>query len=445
MKEFEGAVKEVNVGLRLRDTVEGYSVLRNLEPYPTGLRQVTSLSGDLVSGEWPKYLTTDYYLLKFVKSGSNIHLYEDTTFVQNLGAISRVHVAGIGRYYLLICENSSGTLTQWERLSDGLYAGPSSGIPLSRTAYFFNGQLVAGGFTTPAGELADLGPGYVGWSSIGRVDFRPSLYRDAGYLPVPWLDQGEGEVWWVGPLGKGLVVFGSGGYGVMAPVSQPVSGWTFKQVEHTLMLGATACHSVEAGAVCVTSKYELILVNPEGQIAARGYEEFFEPLCTTGHSLHITYDKAERRWFFTNGLKCYCLSSMGLFEVGQLVYSVVRFKGVSYAAVGAASSGWELVTGDQDFGFQSIKSLESVAVDIRSSDASLKGVAQYSLGGSWSETSSMPLNPSGIGHPRIAGVKHRVGLSGTGTFTHLNSIRLRIKTTDKRFIRGVTNASAANN
>lgn len=249
--------------------------------------------------------------------------------------ISQIDVGDFGTYYTVSVlghdSNGDAISASWERIPhvfegvNSLRILPSDNMPAFITSCNYHGQIVVGGITDFSTYLTgidgDVQQSYVWWSGIGSHEFRPNCDPTAGFLQAPWQKVDKGEVLKVETLGKGVIVYGD--YGALLlkhVVVENASTFGFERVSGPGIISGNHMDGDGSLHCFVDTNNELWLADAGHKFEKLGYKEYIKDL--NNKDIIMTYVPQKKRFFFSDGIKGYCLTEFGLYSTNQLVTGV---------------------------------------------------------------------------------------------------------------------------
>ena len=489
MKEFESSFTALANGLRAFENSSDPALLECFNALPMGAEglqpheAVTLIEPLLpdcgswtVSWPWPQIVFGSYYALGFALADTedcstgvpyeddSLMLYEivkDGSWsvdpMWDLGPVSmidQVDVADFGQFYVVSTfgydADDEPVVESYHRLpginkpniqyqaaeidgNDG-----AAEFPAFITACNFNGQAVVGGILSDNPIWHDRDLHSVCWSGIGNFDFNPERTMEAGFADLDWGQNGQGIVYKVRKLGQQVVAFGSGGISLLMPVSDPVSTYGIRNLS---MPGVASGNHVAGdetivGWIDVNNDFWLMDANAKSK--KLGYREWLSALTGT---IIVSYVPGRKRFFISNGTKGYVLAEGGLYECHQcLTGGGLHQEQLCGFFVNNADYEWRVETTDLDFKQRAFKTVEFVEVHGASELVSARVKYKSTLVGSFNALAWKSVNPHGVLFETASGSDFRIGVKGTDyrlSTDIIDGIKVRVKLTDKRNIRGL--------
>jgi len=424
---------------------------------------ISASSGTWTVGDnwpWPRmYLLTRYTLAVAVDT-TNLSLYEMTlvggvitaTKVQVLGTlatIDSVHIADFGPYYVVtvskstppnvIYTRSPTAESELEALEEPLWRL----MPPSKTCCNYKNQLILGGIVSDDYKWSSLGSASVAWSAIGHTEFDPQNDPTAGFMPMPWSGIDGATIQKVMKLGKVVRVYGNFGVSDLVPTNNQ-HGVSFGKHD-VVGYGSIAADTVDGDQfvqVFLNADYDLCLSTSEG-VKVLGFRRHMENL--TGADTIIVYDRKARRFYISDGVLSYVYNEHGMYSTNQCVTSIGRINGQLGGFIKDNSdSDIRVKTTETDFGVSGMKTVEAVEsgvdYDVSTSYAMKLALSgNYTYRGDYITLGYDKFNIRGIATKKMTARDFKFLLKSTfiaGSAFNLNSLKIKIKYSDKRNIRG---------
>lgn len=439
MREFELEYKGLGAGLRRRSrTVRseyGLTECYNLVPQELGLEPYDPISmpftSKAVNWPFPQVLTLSKYHLLLEPSGAyTIDDDFNLTAVLNGSENSKGlwHVADFGTYVLLTDGATfiyfDTTYELWKR-----QVNPSSTLPLVNTVCAFNGQCVAGGINS---DWYDCDGNSVIWSKIGSLDFLLDQMNLSGYHHMPI----KGEVLCVKPLGKGVVVYGSTYIMLMFPAEQ---SFGFHKLGSYGLCGRDAVAGDLRHHVFVDLSGRLRMIDSEFNVKDLGYQEFFYPLL--GEDIIASFNPVTGEFNFCTEDMNYILTDKGaLASHLQCITSIgITDQGVICMAENLSDTSGYFTTDSIDFHQRGQKTIQAATFALES-DQSCQAAIDWRNNhkNSYQRSPLKPVNQEGVAHLPVAGSDLRVHFyTPDYTNTFVDTMTVKYKVTDKRYLRGI--------
>ncbi len=433
---------------------------------------ISSVTGTWAVGSnwpYPKLYFTDYYIMAVAVKGSNLAVYDMTnsgnvwtaTEKIDLGAkagIVSVDIATADKYTLIVV-NHGATKKVYERVpSTGVISETAvTVIPGGNSCCNLGGQFFIGGLYSTGAPWSSVNSCSVAWGDIGSNIFLPGAVVGtsdlvAGYRKMPWDENGNNDVWKVLTLDDMVIVYGDHG---VAALKNKTVGDKYVGYRHAMSMkefksaGAISTYAVNGDGknhCFVDTNYDLNLVTKEG-IKNLGYRRLMSAM---SGEIVVSYDKARKRFYISDGLVCYVLNDSGLYSTNQCVTSVGDYKGILTAFVKDNSdTKIRLTTTPFDGMAQGNKTVEAVetgAVYDTVADETIEGslYTKYDYKGDFIQDDWVTLNERGIFTKKLTGREFKVSLRGdyeAGAEFSFNSLMVKLKSSDKRNIRGRYNVS----
>jgi len=431
---------------------------------------------------WPKIFFGRYYTLAFViGEDDELWVYElycttgdawTATAVKSLGAttyIDKVEVADFGEFYAV---SRFGVVANVVYI-DGFLRDPSGrtvdlptdSVPAFGTCCNFNGQAIIGCIAHGDDDhWGDLGYNSIMWSRIGRFNFRITpldsgdvvkdgklwVQPDVGWTNMKWGEWRTGVVHRIMKLGKGVMVYGDGGTGLLHPVVEPAV--TFEPVESVGPAVRSGNHVAgdENQQIAIDDRDEVWRFS-SGESEKLGYRDYIGDL--TAGSIHISYVPNRQRYYISDGSTGFCLTPFGMYETNQLISSAGLYRG-TLCGFFIDSEDYEarIETDIFDYNQRGMKTISGIEVGgdfYDGSDTALKVSIKYRYdhkASGFSQTSWVVLNPEGQAVIPVTAPEVKLCLKADDyrdNTLSLDYIKARIKMSDRRFIRGAYDASHA--
>lgn len=422
---------------------------------------------------WPQARLGQFYTIGLTVEGTALKIYElycDTsdvwqaenvaTLVANYANVDAVSIAMFDRFYMLGYFNDSGAaITVGSRIRNpGSVAPIITTMPTDRIPKFgcccnYNNQPLIGCIDNGSDDnFGDMGYNTVAWGGIGRADFRIGEDRTAGYMHMPWGEQQTGIVHSIMKLGSQVMVYGDGGKAALIPVSQPVSGYGLQELTGLGVRSGNHVAGNESIHGFVNSDNEFWLIDAKLKMEKLGYKEFIEDLTTS--EIKVSYEGKRKRFYVSDSSTCYCITEHGAFSIDQLVTSVGDYRGTLCGFWDDSGDDEIRITTDTfDLGLRAFKTLVTLEVGNNyysdggadELSVSLKFRSEYQKDkDSFSQSDWIRLNPTGIAMPMVTANEFRARLKGDtyhSATVNIDSLKARVKLSDKRAIRGIYGSS----
>lgn len=298
-------------------------------------------------------------------------------------------------------------------------------------------------FTVPDGALSmriniggwgvanDEKKNWVGWSKIGEANFTLDRTNDAGFRPMSW----NGYVYQVKKLGKGVVIYGSGGVTLAMPVAEPHPTFGFKDLYFTGVKNKTAVGGDEFTHYFIDDLGALFKVTEQG-LEYMGFEEFLLPLTYPV----LLYDPADHRLYISDATTGGYVLREDVLTGGHTGLSgLYRIKNV-LTAIGPDTIEVDpvyIVTDVIDFKRRGMKHIEEMQFGV-SADMTLYAAIdyRYDKGEVFKTTRWVRLNKEGVAKIPCTAVEFKVRLKADvlGSFD-ISYIKFQHKYVDQRFTR----------
>lgn len=438
MKEFELQYKDLGVGLRRESrTVRNRAGLvscYNLVPRETSLEPYSPIScpfSATVTWPFPQIFTLSKYNL-YVLNGSLYSFDEDfnlTLLLIGPGWDAEPwHVADFGTY--VIMSNTKGVM--YYDVTAGLWKrsfSPTSTYPSMSSVCNFNGQLIGCGVTS---SWYDCDSNSVVWSDIGSLDLTLDQMNLSGYQHMPV----KGNALCVKPLGKGVVIYGDTYVYYMYPAMQTFG---FMQLAGYGIANRNAVAGNVHQHAFVDSTGKVRFINAELAIKELGFQEFLYPLLE--ETLIASFNEAENEYHFCTDAVNYILT-----EEGKLASHLQSITSIGSTADGPICMAQDLsdesgffITDSLDFALRGQKTIQALEFGLNSDqDCQAAVMWKNNYQGSFTQSPYRPLNHEGVAHVFAAGSDIRAKFyTPDYSYTFVDSLRIKYKVTDKRFVRGI--------
>lgn len=466
MNEYEHTLKDFHSGLRTTsklpigtDTlVECYNARageHELEPYLPVVEVPIALPAEYVGIDvpwpFPQIVGCRDYAFVIYRNlddeWDDIYLINPDWSLTHLANINFLHYGTITRRYEAIDFGTFVALTNgvcyfWYDTTVNLWRHGNyshgttlTGVPVPTSWCAYRGQIVAGGFVST--DVTDWWDGFginaVGWSNIGEASFLYDLRNVAGHRPLPW----PGQVRHVLPLHKGVVVYSTGGVGVLIPAREPVVTYQWEPLSDLGVLD-DAYGSVAGGDLSshlfITKDGKLNQITADFKIKTLDYWEFISELS------HPVINKDPNGDFYISDAEtCYLLTDYGMSTCHQRVKSIAEISKVVYATLDDnLDHEFRVKHHEIDFEMRGQKTIFTLEHGLTAkacySDVEWKTdkVRDFKSSG-WKL-----INSQGISVNKIAGTEFRLALRALSYEDVKHSyVKIRWKMTDMRSIRGV--------
>lgn len=486
MKEFESSFNNITAGLKAFESGKGTGLLECFNAMPMGeegllpheeISKITipteSLGSWSVSWPWPQVVFGSYYTLGFAPTDDVISLFEmyydgedwsvdQMTDVGTASEINQIDVIDFGQFYAVSCfgyDASDVPVIETMIRLPGIEK-PSYQFELARVyedagddylcprfpkficGCNFNGQAVVGGILSDHPMWNERGLHSVCWSGIGTFDFNPERDRTAGFADMDWGLNGQGIVYKIIKVGNAVGVFGSGGISLMIPVSEPMVTFGKKNIS---FLGIASGNHIagDDSIVCFVDRYkDLWMMGSDLKLKKLGYRNWIRDL---DDDFRITYVPEKKRFFISDDSICYALTESGMYSCHQLPTAAGIYGGELWGFFkDTGDYEWRVETDELDFKQRAFKTLQFIEVHGAGEDT--YAMVKYKnnvADDEFSELQWRNLNPQGIVYYPVSSSEFKISLKGDNyreSDLLLSSLKLRVKQTDKRNIRGLYNA-----
>lgn len=427
---------------------------------------ISSISGTWeIGANWPypKLFFTDSLIFAVTVKASSLALYEMTnvddvwiaTEKFDLGSASEIISVDIASFdkYAVIVVNKGATKVIYERnITTGAITSTAVTImPGGNSCCNYKGQLIIGGLYSTGAPWSTMTTCSVAWGDIGSNIMIPGdgVTKDivAGFMKMPWDENDTGKVYKVLTLADMVMVYADNGIGY---IQQTIVGkYPAMKTKTLLKSGIISTYAVNGDENIhgfVDKNYDWNTV-VDGKIQNLGYRNFMKTL--TGEII-VTYDASNERFYISDGLLCYVFVTDGMYTTHQCVSSIGRYKKILCGFIlSNADTKIRLGTSATDFGIQDNKTVESVETGIvydTSANEIVYGklATRYDYKGDFITLDYTYLNERGIFTQKLTGREFKVFLQGeyeAGALFSLNSLRVKIKQSDKRNTRGRLNVN----
>lgn len=271
---------------------------------------------------------------------------------------------------------------------------------------------------------------WIGWSKIGEANFAMDRVNDAGFRPMEW----TGYVYQILKLGKGAIVYGSGGVSMAVPVTEPMATFGFREVLNVGVKNRTAVAGDETVHYFIDNTGCLWKLTQEGLLKL-GFEEFLLPL----EYPVLIWDKESKRLHIGDSNTGYIVHNdamgggygglTGLYRVGS------EYKAISNVIV--PNNPIYIVTDVMDFGHRGIKTIENFQLGLNVGSKVLAAIDyRYRVDQPFKTSRWAALNIEGVVHLRVAATDFRIRVRTIDhTQFELSYINIQYKSIDKRYMR----------
>ena len=341
---------------------------------------------------------------------------------------------------------------------------PSDACPTFITCCSYKGQPILGGIISTDSTWTQLGHASVCWGAIGQWEFRPQNNRTAGFIRMPWADWDNGRVLKVAQLKDRIIVYGNAASCALVPYAKEhITGFG---LEDNVMGPGIASGFHFAGDsdkhLIIGNDNNLYTVNETGDYGKAlgfkklGYKEYIEEMILEnndykqGTPLCMSYDSLHKRFYISGVESSYCLTEFGLYQCHQSTTGVGRYRGVTLTGFTKDLGDYEArMTGDTvDMRLRGMKTLETIEYGLDSgSDAygALDFSYNYDYNSLYRSSSWKPISKNGTVYPGITAPDFRVKFKSNDyrDGIKLDYTNCKWKMSDKRSVRGMTNANKA--
>lgn len=278
--------------------------------------------------------------------------------------------------------------------------------------------------------------------------------NEQGFAPMPYL----GKVIDIRPLGQYVIVYSTGGIMALETIASPEP--TMRQIPiGQIGVHAQGCVDGDLSKhLFIDQSGSLWLLEANLQLKPLGYREFFSPLL--GFGLNVTFSADPKttdfgEFYLGDGTKNYVYNGVGLYSTDQAVTSANYFQGHTKgfgSDMTVDTYVGELVYDRHDFNWPGKKHIESVYISLAESEDNNEDTAdvlvavdyRYAKTEQYKTTSYKAVNADGFVAFPVFGLDFRIRVK-VNDFTRvdINGIRVNIKTSDKRYVRGLLSTSGS--
>jgi hypothetical protein len=281
---------------------------------------------------------------------------------------------------------------------------------------------------------------------------------------MPWADWDNGRVLKVAQLKDRIIVYGNAASCALVPYAKEhITGFG---LEDNVMGPGIASGFHFAGDsdkhLIIGNDNNLYTVNETGDYGKAlgfkklGYKEYIEEMILEnndykqGTPLCMSYDSLHKRFYISGVESSYCLTEFGLYQCHQSTTGVGRYKGTVLAGFTKDLGDYEArMTGDTvDMRLRGMKTLETIEYGFNSgSDAygAIDFSYNYDYNSLYRSSSWKPISKNGTVYPGITAPDFRVKFKSNDyrDGIKLDYTNCKWKMSDKRSVRGMTNANKA--
>uniref|UniRef100_A0A6M3JA26 Uncharacterized protein n=1 Tax=viral metagenome TaxID=1070528 RepID=A0A6M3JA26_9ZZZZ len=402
--------------------------------------------------------------------GSNVKVYATETDIYELDdnwtmthkatatAGERWDFLDFGLYVLLL--NRTSIVTRDPSSGSYTVSSSMSGFPRFSTGCNFKGQIVGGNIRT---NWYDCGSGSLIWSDIGSAMFTPGVKNVAGYRHTPW----KGKVLRVKRLGDVVVAYCENGIGILAPHEQTFG---FKELLDIGIKGRAAVEGTVNKHLFIDADNWLWSIGSDLRPKKLGYQEYIKTLTNAV----ISYNPGEDEFFISDNVRCFLLTMYGMSECHQLISSVAKLGSTVYGCIRDTNDRDVLIITDAlDFGLRGMKTVGTLELGLSCTAPVYVAVDyKYNKTTEFARTSWILCNPNGVVYVPTTAVEFRLCVKTAGqqgrieeeedgfvitledgsdllleganyASFELDYITIRIKVSDKRYIRGTYATTAS--
>jgi len=255
-----------------------------------------------------------------------------------------------------------------------------------------------------------------------------------GFMPMPW----QGTVYRLVPLGKRVIVYGSGGVSSLMMVSEPVPTFGLEDVLHVGVAGRSAVAAGPYGHIFVDTTGMLWLLNADLSLKQLGYKEFFEDMLST--DIVGSYSPIDNRYYLCNEGRGFIWNPEGLCETSQLITSLARVGANHYGVFEKTGDSTMAITSDVfNMNIPGIKLVSQVDVEgTAGTDVEVAIDWRYKTGDKFVRTRWQRVNDFGVAFITVSGAEFRLAVrANPSNENKYDNARVHWKSSDKRFVRGL--------
>ena len=321
---------------------------------------------------------------------------------------------------------------------------PISGAPAGLALCNFNQQAIIGGLQSMDSKWSTLGLGGIAWGGIGNFEFDPTLDPTAGSTQIRTVRRGEGIVYKLLRLNKGVVTYTNAGCQTLGPfATEYVSGFGESLMSFPGVASANHVAGDELRHAAIATDGNVWLLTEEKGLVKVGYKEFIFPMLRQGKVI-LSYLPQRRTFYLSNATKSYMLNEFGLCEIHQSVTSVMEINGfLTGFTKDLGDYEVRLKMGDIDFDLGGFKTVETMEISAKyDTTALLQAGVDFSVGQNtaWRSGALKRVGPQGFTSPIVTAQVFRPKIQAADyrNFSELklSNLKLRFKISDKRGIRG---------
>jgi hypothetical protein len=486
MKEFESSYNDIARGLKAFGSGKeaGLQDCYNAMPMgDEGLLPHEEVQSILVNssydGEWqinwpwPQVVFGSYYTIGFAPLNGYVNLFEmyydgenwsvdQMTMIAPTENIDQVDVIDFGQFYGVSCfgydsdeiptiqtmirfpgiEKPQEQISLASDYNDVSYDYLVPKYPKFICGCNFNGQAVVGGILSDLPMWSERGLHSVCWSDIGTFDFNIERGRTAGFADMDWGVNGQGIVYKVMKVGNAVGVFGSGGISILLPVSEPMVTFGKKNISFLGISSGNHIAGDDSLVIFVDHRRELWMMDSKFSMKKLGYRDW---LLDLDSDFKISYVPEKKRFFISDRNTCYVLTESGLYSCHQRTPAVGVYQGGLWGIVDDSGNyEWRVETDEIDFKQRAFKTLQFIEAHGASEQTEALVKYKNNVSDDFKELTWKKLNKNGIVFYPVSGSDFKISLRGMdyrGSDYLLTNLKVRVKQTDKRNIRGLYNAN----
>jgi len=297
----------------------------------------------------------------------------------------------------------------------------SDKIPLFKTCCAFRGQAFVGNIPSWS-RVPNSDECFIAWSNIGEFNFEPSKRNEANFFRAPW----QGRVERLAPLGDAIVAYGDNGIIALAPMPESPHVGT-KPLPGSGLLQELAVAGDQHLHIFLDKEKYLWKIGRDMMPKKIGYEEYIDKLVS--EKIVISFDTLYRRFYISDGERCFLLTSHGMSEVFQCPTTV--FSGQGFVAKENETFS-RLRTSRNVMQYPGMKLTTAVAIG-SSEVSSFQGLVMNEKG----TEIKVRGNPEGVAYPRLAGTRLGVGAEFEDyTSSQLSALMCSVAFQGKEAVRG---------
>lgn len=453
MKEI-GYTLDIATGLRLREKMprdhESLEVCFGLVPRFEGLVTPTVISESIASisanHPWPQiffgdsfWLLCDKYKIYIINADWSVTLAIDTTPYYGTFPAAPRGVWDFEDFHDFVLLTNGGvtvlysvTNSQWE-YNDG------TTIPTLGSITNFNGQLVGTGVEEIVGDSKTVFQGtderFVMWGGIGSANFVIDQSNIKGNKAL------VGEQYKVKRLGDYVVAYGAREINILKP-----SGVNYG-LHRTFKYGIASRGAVggnEKNHVFIDVYGNFYHIDEDLKITGPSYKEFFSAML--GNEVVVNHIEGEETndFFITDGVVSYQRTNEGCGQI-ERGYTGIGVLGASVVGVATDLNDDSafFTTNPQSFGTPANKTVTMVELDCEFADTVYLAVeSRRSRNDAWESSDWVEVNDAGAAAITMNGSEFKIKAKcDTRIGFDPDSLIVRVKFDDRRFVRGLSNAN----